>query len=165
MAVELPPLPKHVPMTPQQRERIKEDIAHMKAAVQTGRLQFTQHMKEQIRRQEAMLQDGTPPELTPEQRDVATTRVKTLNEEIKAGMPTEREMNKKVADTLDRHMEWEKANKEKVLERKKLLRMIDPENDLPNYANIEKIRPYERLDDARGNYRAGWDAAFGEKEG
>ena len=80
-------------------------------------------------------------------------------------MPTEREMNKKVADTLDRHMEWEKANKEKVLERKKLLRMIDPENDLPNYANIEKIRPYERLDDARGNYRAGWDAAFGEKEG
>lgn len=165
MAVELPPLPKHVPMTPQQRERIREDTAHMKEAVQTGRLQFTQHMKAQIKRQEAMLQDGTPPELTPEQRDVAIARVKTLNEEIKVGMPTEREMNKKVADTLDRHMEWEKANKEKVLERKKLLRMIDPENDLPNYANIEKIRPYERLDDARGNYRAGWDAAFGEKEG
>lgn len=166
MAVELPPLPKHVPMAPQQRERIREEIAHMKEAINTGRLQFTQYAKEQIRRQEATLQGGTPPELTPEQRDVAVARLKVLDAEIPIGMPTEQEMNKRVADTLDRHIQWEKANKEKILERKKLLRMLDPDNDLPNYANVEKLRPYERLDrSARDNYRAGWDDAFGEKEG
>ena len=87
------------------------------------------------------LEENSPPPISGEVKDFLSKRLQQLNEEIRAGMPTTEVMRRNPPGAIGQHERWQNANKDKVLERKNILKLIDPENDDPDYCSIEMIRP------------------------
>ena len=79
--------------------------------------------------------------------DAAARRHAELLDEIKAGMPTQAEMRRRPVGAVEKHMTWERRNKERILELKNIrLRLhasgaLDGVGDAGEVSNIERFRP------------------------
>jgi hypothetical protein len=90
---------------------------------------------------EDQLEDGTPPQVSGETKDVLSKRLQELNETMRIGMPTVEEMRRNPAGAVDKHRRWEAANKVRKLERDNVLHLLNPDDDSKDLTNIEMIRP------------------------
>lgn len=107
----------------------------------------------EVRRQlfavKTALETQTPQPYTQEILDGAVAREAELREQWMQGMPTQAEMRRNPAGARDKHVRWERANKEKILEWKNIrLRLhasgyLNEAHDATDIANIERYRPRE----------------------
>lgn len=84
---------------------------------------------------------GRAPELEGDTKDALQNRLKSLETTIKDGMPPNEVMRRNPAGAVDWHMKWEKANKNLILERKNILRALNPGNTDKDLTNVEMLRP------------------------
>lgn len=84
---------------------------------------------------------GRAPELEGDTKDALYTRLKNLETTIKDGMPPMEVMRRNPAGAVDWHMKWEKSNKNLILERKNILRALNPGNTDKDLTNVEMLRP------------------------
>ena len=90
------------------------------------------------------LKDNAPPtNLEGTTKDALVVRLKELDDKIREGMPSEEVMRRNPAGAIGMHTRWHKANVERILERKNILRLLDPNRDGedPDYASVEMLRP------------------------
>ncbi len=86
--------------------------------------------------------EGSPPsDLKGETKDALAKRQRELEDNIKVGMPTHEEMRRNPAGAVDKHRKWERANKDRILERQNILQLLNPDDDSKDLTNIDLIRP------------------------
>ena len=79
--------------------------------------------------------------------DSAVKRSELLKQEILEGMPTQAEMRRNPAGAVDKHMRWEKHNKQKIMEWKNIQLRLNAGGELGeiefarDVANFERYRP------------------------
>lgn len=104
-------------------------------------------MLKQVRHIERSLHDDTPKPYAEVEIDAAVRREAELREKWSHGMPTQAEMRKSPAGSVDKHRRWESKFKADIFEWKNIrLRlhatgMIDDHPDAREVANIEQFRP------------------------
>ena len=96
--------------------------------------------QEQLTKINHMLDVGTAPSLNDLEKGHIYRRTIELENEIQNYMPTEEMMEKPNATNIDAHMNWERHNQAKIQEWKTYRRALDPQNDDPNFTNIEVLR-------------------------
>ena len=87
------------------------------------------------------LRENQAPELESDTKDALWGRLNELETQIKDGMPPNEVMRRNPAGAVDWHTKWEKFNKPAVLERKNILRALNPGNTDKDLGNIELLRP------------------------
>lgn len=134
---------------------------------------------QRIRDIEQQLESQSPlPYVPPETRDAINNRIRQLDDEIRQGMPSREDMRRNPPGMVDQHIKWEKANKDKILERKNLKRQLEPESEERDLANIEMIRPEKAMLNGASTFmvdaqipghfaqtpqaKANWPQGFGE---
>ena len=129
-------------------------------------------VKSRARRLTKQLADQSPPEMAGRVKDAISKEIQAIEERVTAGMPTQEEMRKNPAGMVGRHMRWEKTHKRDILRWKNLQIMREPENDDPDLANFERLRPSGVMDRLRTdaqisgamNFRSvpqeNWDQVF-----
>ena len=104
-------------------------------------------MRRQLRALNAQLVSQSPKAYKSDEVDKAVAREKVLREQFTEGMLTQAEMRKTPTGAVDKHIAWERRNKEAILEWKNIrLRLqesggIDGMTDARDVANIERYRP------------------------
>ena len=101
-------------------------------------------MKKRLQDIEDDLNETSPPtDLKGETKDALVMRLKELDQEIVEGMPTHEVMRRNPPGAIGMHSRWHKAKAALILERKNILRLLDPERDGedPDYASVEMLRP------------------------
>lgn len=140
-------------LKPNQRQELNESIARNEAAL-LGYAPNGQPMpavpgiqapdaamlRENISRDRAMLEAGTPPTLTELQIRKRILRVQELDTDIKRGMPSIDQMWRPLAPHVDACIAHSRHNKTRILARKSLLSEIDPGNEEPNFRSVELLR-------------------------
>ena len=139
-------------MRPRQAEDAKEELRRLE-----GMMQAPPHIASQIqdigeiRRQYQNLKRGldqqAPKPYAEADIDIACAAETTLRTKILEGMPTQAEMRRNPAGARDKHMRWEKRNKEDILRWKNVrLRqhasgLLDELPEATDIANLERFRP------------------------
>lgn len=106
-------------------------------------------MNRQYRAVSRTLETQTPQPYDGTKLDAAYSREKELRESILAGMPTQAEMRKTPTGAVDKHIAWERRNKQRLLEWKNIrLRLqasgaVEGAKDAADVANFERFRPAE----------------------
>ena len=86
------------------------------------------------------LRHGVPPEIDGATKDALGKKLKHLEKQIADGMPTHEAMRRNPAGAVDHHMKWEEYNKSAILERKNILRVLNPGNKDKDLCNIDLLR-------------------------
>ena len=95
-----------------------------------------------LRQAKQMLETQAPKQnLEPEEREYLSTQTKELEEKIRHGMPTQYEMRANPPGSVAKHMKWEKGNKKDIMRWKHAKVRLEHENDDPDLANVEILRP------------------------
>lgn len=94
-----------------------------------------------LRQAKQMLQQAPKQHLETEEKEFLSTKVKELEEKIRHGMPTQYEMRANPPGTVAKHMRWEKGNKKDILRWKNAKVRLEPDNEDPDLANTELLRP------------------------
>ncbi len=94
-----------------------------------------------VRNLEDDIEANSPEPLTVEQKNVVYARKQQLEGFIREGMLTVEEMRRNPVTAVDRHIKWDKAKKAAVLEWKNLCRLLEPNSDEQDLANVERLRP------------------------
>tara|TARA_Y100000310_G_C20702209_1_gene830962 strand:- start:7972 stop:8835 length:864 start_codon:yes stop_codon:yes gene_type:complete len=81
------------------------------------------------------------PEVSGETRDALYKRREELKTKIRVGMNPHEVQRRNPVGAVDRHMEWEKKNKNNILEYKNIQRVLEPDDESKDLANIEMLRP------------------------
>jgi hypothetical protein len=138
-------------LRPHQVESLKVDEARIEATLNAPEyirrgIQDKGALLKQLQSVKRDLEGSVPAPYAVDRLDSAMHRHDELLEEIRAGMPTQAEMRRRPPGAVDKHMGWERRNKEKILELKNIrLRMhqsgmLDA-GDGSEVANIERFRP------------------------
>ena len=98
------------------------------------------------------LKHGVPPEIDGDTKDALNRKLKAIDGKLQDGMPTHEVMRRNPAGAVDWHMKWEAANKSAILERKNILRVLNPSNRDKDLCNIDLLR--------RSQVPTGKDASF-----
>ena len=146
-------LAKESYLKPAQREELQENIrrdeAYLQGRAPNGQplalvpgipLPDADMVRENMARDKAMLEAGTPPKLTPLQIRQHMRRLDELDAEIRPGMPSIDQMQRPLGTNIDIAIAHERVNKARVLARKTILSRLDPENDEPNFRSKELLR-------------------------
>jgi len=102
----------------------------------------------QARKTKELLDGGEPEPTTPQSRDELLREAKTLETEIRNGMPTRIHMERKVHGVVDQNRVWGLKNTHNISRWKDIWRTLEPDNFDPDLSNIERIRPLGREDEA-----------------
>lgn len=86
------------------------------------------------------LEENSPPEVSGQTKDALVKRLRVLEDEIRGGMPTVEVMRRNPPGAVDMHDRWMKRTKDMQIERKNLLKVIDPTNEDKDYCNVEMLR-------------------------
>ena len=150
-------LAKQVYLAPQKREQIKGNIQALEWALR-GRSMYggmdmprdvpimgytppePEILRESVARDRALLEASTPPNLSNLEKNRLYRRLKDLDAAITHDMPTYDMMEVAHMNNVEHHMAWEKAHKKGILERRNILRILDPENDSPFFTSVEQLR-------------------------
>ncbi len=136
---------------PHQVDQAKLDIQRLESTLNApphiaSAIQDKGEMVRQLRSLKRDLESQAPKPYT-DNLDDAIAREALLREEIRQGMPTDREMRRNMAGATDKHRKWEARTKEKMSEWKNIrLNLhagghLDELPDATDIANFEKYRP------------------------
>lgn len=95
----------------------------------------------QLRRLRIQLDKQTPRELQGKEKDSIVAEQKQLLDSILEGMPSREEMRKAPPGAVDKHMKWEKRNKEAIIRWKNNELRLNAGSEDVEIANLEKYRP------------------------
>jgi hypothetical protein len=101
----------------------------------------TDRLMANLRKDEQMLAEGTPPEYDSITKNKLNRLRLKLEEEIQRGMPTADMMERPIPNNIDLHVWWERENVQRVAAWKAICRTLDPHNAEPNFTNIARLRP------------------------
>ncbi len=90
---------------------------------------------------DALYRDSKQPYDTAEEKNKAMKRERELREQWTTNMPSVEEMRRNRAGAVHKHMQWEKHNKQAILEWKETQALLHPESDDPDLCNVERYRP------------------------
>lgn len=95
-------------------------------------------LQSQIKHFDKELHDGKAPILTAVKKDNAWKEMKELEGTLKEGMPTRAEMAHpgRYPGAVNKHMSWDKRNRDNIMRYKTLARQLEPEAP----ANYESLR-------------------------
>ena len=146
-------LEKESYLKPAQRQELQENIARDEAYLRghgpNGQplamvpgipLPNADMVRENLARDKAMLEAGTPPKLNPLQIRQHMLKLKELDADIKEGMPSIDQMWRPLGANIDIAIAHERVKKMKVKARKTVLSRLDPENVEPNFRSKELLR-------------------------
>ena len=136
-------------MKPSQLTALRQDLRVAEDALTNPEIEPYIQDKSQARKharglKQTIEQYAPKPFDTPLELDAAVKRERELREEITTGMLSIEEMRRNrqgTSDSVTRHMKWEKVNKAKIVEWKKLRARIEPDSDDPDWCNLERYRP------------------------
>lgn len=128
----------------QQRTALEEDKQHLEELVRTPGTQRVGEIRQELRRLDKQLMTQSPRPITPEERDLLSKKRTELLADVTAGMLTKEEMRKNPTGAVHRHLQWEKANKKKIVQLKNIMIQLEPDSDDPDLANLERYRPESR---------------------
>lgn len=161
-----------------QREELKSELDAIDAQLNPGndfRLRAQSdvtEVKSRARRLNKQLTEQSPAEVSGRLKDAISKEIQAIEDRVLPGMPTQEEMRKNPAGMVGKHMRWEKAFKKDLLRWKNLQIMREPENNDPDLANFERLRPSGVMDRLRTdaqisgamNFRSvpqeNWDQVF-----
>jgi len=130
---------------PHQREEMQDEVRSIESMltdpVLRAKIGNPGELMRARNKAKQMLEAHTPQPLSPEARDQAARREKELREEIRAGMPTAREMRACPPGAIGKHRRWEARNKQRIQEWKRIRMEIDPDNGDPDHTSVETLRP------------------------
>ena len=150
-------LSKQVYLAPQKREQIKGNIQALEWALR-GRSMYggmdmpndvpvfgytppePDILRESVSRDRALLEASTPPDLSTVEKNRLYRRLKDLDAAITHDMPSYDMMEVPRENHVEHHMAWERTHKSAILERRSILRILDPGNDSPFFTSIEQLR-------------------------
>jgi len=95
----------------------------------------------QLRRLNTQLEKQSPKAVTGKAEESLVKETKGLLEQILVGMPSQEEMRKNPPGAVDKHMQWEKRNKEKIIRWKNNQLRLNVGESSVDIANLEKHRP------------------------
>lgn len=146
-------LAKEEYLKPAQRQELQENIArdegYLRGQGTNGQplamvpgipLPDASMVRENMARDKAMLEAGTPPKLTPLQIRQHMRRLDELEAEIKPGMPSIDQMWRPLAPNVDICIAHGRVNKSRIKARKNVLSRLDPDNEEPNFRSVELLR-------------------------
>ena len=139
--------PKNPSLKPSQRAAIESDYAAAQEALtnpaMANYIQDKSALARQAREMKKVLDEQAPkPYETSAEKDAAASRLREIEAQMLEGMPSKEEMRKNRGGdgTVHKHMKWEKRNKPFILERKDILKRLDPTSDDPDLTNYERLR-------------------------
>lgn len=129
-------------LRPDQHQTAVEEIKSLEFKLQNPLIQDKGEVHKQLRRARHTLEMQTPqPPQDAEEEGRMVSRSKELLDQILQGMPSHEEMRKAPPGAVDKHRQWERRNKLRILEWKNLqLRMTVGSGDR-EVANLERYRP------------------------
>ena len=95
----------------------------------------------QLRRLRDQLETQTPQEVTGKAEDAMVKETDGLLEKILIGMPSQEEMRKSPPGAVDKHMKWERRNKENITRWKNNRLRLNAGSEETEIANLERFRP------------------------
>lgn len=127
-------------LRPAQVEEMEHQVKVGEAKLTNPHIEDKAEARKQLIRARKTLESQRPrPAETPEEEGRMVARSSALLMDILAGMPSQEEMRKAPPGAVDKHMGWEKRNKQKIMEWKNLqLRLKPGEREA---ANLERHRP------------------------
>lgn len=175
------PIPKNSTyLNYRQVQELKEDIAGMEKSLADPSSQFSDRgmVAKQLRQLRNDLETGAPPETTSEQRDALERERKRLIEKITDGMPSSEEMRKSPPGSQGKYEKHKKLTIADQIRYKNVMRTLHPDDDNPDLANLEMLRPRTStlnmdnafipgrdwfIPPATQAYKEGYDRTFGPK--
>ena len=147
------------PRERRQREEEKKQIDGIFSQPPWALKELTETARQRLAQRRNSLEDdlaeNSPPPVPGDVRDKLAERLKQLTEEIRVGMPTREVVRRNPPGAVGMHERWEKANKDKIIERKNILKLLDPDNEDPDYLNVEMIRPSGITQDMAATFMMG----------
>lgn len=129
-------------LRPDQLQSAQEEIKSLEHKLSNPLIQDKGEVHKQLRRARHTLETQTPrPPQNSEEEGRMVQRSKELLENILQGMPSQEEMRKAPPGAVDKHRQWEKRNKAKILEWKNLQLRLTVGSGDREVANLERHRP------------------------
>lgn len=130
-------------LRPAQLAEARNELKSLEAKLQSPHIEDKGEVAKQLRRVSKTVAEQTPvAPASAEEEGRMTGRSGQLLSEILQGMPSQEEMRKAPPGAVDKHMRWERSNKQKILEWKNLqLRLTNGED--AEAANLERHRPVD----------------------
>lgn len=167
-------------LRPAQMAEYEQDIKSAEAQLQNPTVQDKGAVRARLNTLKKQFETQAPREVDGETKDALHAESKRLLDDILPGMLSQEEMRKNPAGSVDKHIRWERANKQKILRWKKIQLMLNADSSKPHTwdrdaANLERYRPVGAQDRFRGDAQisgvmsygnvdqARWEAAFGDK--
>lgn len=136
----------HNPMRPEQQANMREERERLhgvaNAPAWIAGANRGQAIKD-LRRVDKMLAEQSSKPVTDSRRDKVARLTKEAIEDYKAGMLPKSVMRRNPAGAVDQFLRKEnsKQMKDAALTIKRAMRALEPDNDEPNYTNMERFRP------------------------
>ena len=129
-------------LRPDQMENAQAEIKSLEAKLQNPLIQDKGEVHKQLRRAKHTTEMQTPrPPASAEEEGRMVMRSKSLLGDILHGMPSQEEMRKSPPGAVDKHRQWERRNKTKILEWKNLQLRLNAGSGDRDVANLERHRP------------------------
>jgi hypothetical protein len=131
-------------LRPAALEAARDELKILEGKLHSPHIQDKGEVYRQIRALDKSLESQVPKALVGAEKDAAVRMEATLREEWMTGMPSQEEMRKSPPGAVEKHMQWEARNKEKITQWKNLrLRLHASDGDYTDgsVANIERFRP------------------------
>ena len=124
------------------RDVLESDKQALEASLKSGALKAPGAARKQLREVEAAIERARVPKMDAVETDRIANREKEALARITSdGMPSMQEMRANAPGTVGQHIEWERKHKKDVLQWKDDRIRLQPDNDDPDYTNIEVHRP------------------------
>jgi len=155
-------------LRPAQMVDLEQDIRSSQAQLDDPRVQDKGGVRKRLadlKRQQAA--QAPRPITDGALKDRLHKRSQELLDKILPGMLSEEEMRKNPAGSVDKHMKWERANKDRILEWKKIQCALNAENGGNpstwdrDAANLERFRPQGPADRLRTDAQIGGHMSYG----
>ncbi len=128
-------------LRPAQAEEAKAEIKTLEAKLQSPFIENKAEAAKQLRRVRTAVESQLPkPPTSAEEEGRMVARSRDLLNDILVGMPSQEEMRKAPPGAVDKHMQWERRNKQKIQEWKNLQLRLTHGSE-PEAANLERHRP------------------------
>lgn len=166
-------------LRPEQRSEMLAERDVLRTKLSNPHIEDKGAVAKQLRNLETQLETQTPKPYKPTEIDAAVRRERELREQLLAGMPSQEEMRKNPPGAVGKHMEWERRNKQRLLEWKEIRLRLNHDNADPDVANFERFRPTTstlNMDNAQipgtqyfmpptsPQYQENFERIFGKKE-
>jgi hypothetical protein len=143
--------PVQVEDTTEERDRLRKLLDPSTPEFVRSQVQDKAEAVRQLRSIDKNLARQAPKPYTPEEIDSARYREGELREKILQGMPSQAEMRRNPPGTVDKHVGWERRNKQDILEWKNVRRRLYASGALEeagatgrDVSNLEIYRPADK---------------------